>query len=155
MDQGRLTRIDSDSPRLPPGRAIRQINDALSVESSPKGFLPAAENILLAASDDFTGKLGAEAIRIARTRNATAVDRQDVLEADKRLRQDIATERRSWMLGLAGFTGGGAAAALIAVLLAPSPVANAKYWWASVVTLGIVATALFYVSYPWQLKRRS
>lgn len=78
--QGRLTRVDSDPRRPPDGRAIRLINEELATENSPSGFLSAAENTLLAASDEFTGKLGIEAIKIARGRNATAVDKQDVLE---------------------------------------------------------------------------
>jgi hypothetical protein len=126
----------------------------LSVESSPGGFLSAAENALLAASDDFTGKLGVEAIRIARQRHATAVDRQDVLDADANLRSTVTAERRGWLLGLAGFTGGAALAALAAVLLAPKPVHNSDLWWACIIVLAIFSTALFYVSYPWQRARK-
>lgn len=152
--QGRLTRADSDPPRLPVGRAIRLINEELGVASSPSGFLPAAENTLIAASDDFTGKLGIDAIQIARRRNATAVDKQDVLDADRRLRESLTTERRSWILGLAGFAGGGGIAALVAFLLAPKPVSHAGYWWASVIALSAAAAVLFYISYPGQGKRR-
>jgi hypothetical protein len=150
----RLTRVDSDPPRLAAGRAIRLINEELGVEGSPSGFLSAAENTWLAASDDFTAKLGVMAIQIARRRNATAVDRQDVLDADSSLRENITAERRSWVLGFAGFAGGGGVAALVALLLAPKPVPNSGYWWASIVVLGAAAAILFYISYPWQGKRR-
>jgi hypothetical protein len=44
-----------------------------------RGFLPSAENTLLAASDDCAGRLGIEAIIIARSRNDTAADQQDDL----------------------------------------------------------------------------
>lgn len=145
-----LPRAESDAlgELLPPSRAIRQINDALSVENAPNGFLPAAENVLLAVSDDFTGKLGIEAVGIARSRNATAVDKQDILDADKRLRGSGDAEKRSWILAVAGFLGGGAAAALIAFLLAPSPVRHADYWWSCMALLGISSFILFFISYP-------
>lgn len=130
--------------------AIRQIYDALSVENSPTGFLPAAENTLLAASDNFTGQLGVEAISIARSRNATAVDKQDVFDADRRLRASVGPEKQAWMLALAGFLGGGAAAALISLLLTPSPVHLAGFWWFCIVVLCIFSSALFLVSYPRQ-----
>jgi hypothetical protein len=149
----RISRIDSDRPRLPPGRAIRNINEALNVESTLSGFLPAAENTLLAASDDFTGSLGVKAIQIARMRNATAVDRQDVLVADKSLRSNVGAEKRGWLLGLASFAGGAAIAALVAFLLAPRPISHPGDWWISIIALAIFSTILFSVSYP--SRRRS
>jgi hypothetical protein len=145
---GPLPQIQSGPPRLPPGRAIDQINVVLSAEASLKGFLPAAENSLLAASEDFTGTLGIEAIRIAEHRRATAVDRQDVLDADKKLRGSLDPEKRGWRLGVGGFMGGGAVTALVAVLLAPKPVHHATYWILSIVVLSVAALALFLTSYP-------
>lgn len=147
-DQMQLSRIESDSLRLPPSRAIRQINDTLSSESSPSGFLPAAENTLLAASDDFTGALGIEAIRIARARHATAVDQQDVQDADKRLRGSASGERQGWMIGMAGFTGGAAIAILVAVVLSPKPISDTGYWWTAIALLGAACLTLFSLSYP-------
>ena len=52
------------------------------------------------------------------------------------------------MLALGGFMGGGAAAALVAVLLAPKPIAHSDYWWLSIAILGIIAITLFYTAYP-------
>ena len=152
--QGPLPQIQAGPPRLPPGRAVDQINVALSAEASPKGFLPAAENTLLSASEDFTGSLGIEAIRIAEYRRATAVDRQDVLEADKKLRGNLDSEKRAWRLGLGGFMGGAAAAALAAVLLAPKPVHHANYWILSIVVLSVAALVLFLTSYPREKRKR-
>jgi hypothetical protein len=121
-DPARLSRIESGSVSLSPSEAVKQINDALNAEGSPSGLLPAAENTLLAASDDFTESLGKEAIKIARARHATAVDRQDVLDADGRLRGGAFVEKQGWMLGIAGLTGGGAIATVVALLLSPKPV---------------------------------
>lgn len=149
--QTQLSRVESDPLKLPPSRAVRQINEALQAETSLSGFLPAAENTLLAASDDFTGSLGIEAIKIARSRNATAVDRQDVLDADGGLRGTA--ERRGWALGVAGLTGGGAIAATVALLLAPPPVVHPDYWWSAIVVLCALAIVLFYVSYPSRRRR--
>ena len=145
---GQLPRIESATPRLPFGRATRQINDALAPEGSPSGFLAAAENTLLAASDDYTGRLGIEAISIARSRNATAVDRQDVRDATKRLRENATVDRQSWRLALAGFTGGGAISAIVALLFAPKPVTNIAYWYVSITVLGFLTFVLFSISYP-------
>jgi hypothetical protein len=146
----RIPRAESESlgRRLPPSRAIRQINDALSAETSPSGFLSAAENTLLAVSDDFTGKLGIEAIGIARSRNATAVDKQDVLDADRRLRGTNNSEKQAWLLALAGLLGGGAIAALVALLLAPPPVAHAIYWWLCISLLFLTSCIFLLISYP-------
>jgi hypothetical protein len=145
-----LPRIESASlkPRIPPGRAIRQINEALAAGTSPGGFLPAAENTLLVVSDDFTGKLGIEAISIARSRNASAVDAPDILEADRKIRGDANSEKRVWRLALAGFTGGAATAALIAVLLASKPVTHADVWWTCILFTMVAALVLFIASYP-------
>jgi hypothetical protein len=151
-NQTQLSRAESDALKLPPSRAIRQINEALSAEGSPSGFLPAAENTLLAASDEFTGSLGMEAIKTARARGATAVDRQDVLSADARLRNT--TERKNWMVGVAGFTGGGATSALIALLLASGPGVHRSYWWSAIVALAVFTIILFYISYPSGARRR-
>jgi hypothetical protein len=54
------------------------------------------------------------------------------------------------MLALAGFTGGGAAAALVAVVLAPKPVAHTGYWWLVIAVLGIITFVLFSISFPRQ-----
>jgi len=147
---GQLPRIEPEAlkEQLPPSRAIRLINDALSAENSPGGFLQAAENTLLVVSDDFTGKLGIEAIGIARARNATAVDKQDILDADRRLRRNGTAEKQAWKLAMAGLLGGGAAAAFIALLLAPKPVTHASYWWSCIVFLFLAACILLLISYP-------
>lgn len=143
-----LSRTESATARLPFSRATRQINEALDPQGSPSGFLPAAENTLFAASDDYTGRLGIEAISIARARNATAVDRQDVRDAIKRLRENATADRQSWRLALAGFTGGGAICAVVALMLAPKPVVNVAYWYVSITVLGIITFVLFSISYP-------
>lgn len=145
---GQLPRIESAPARLPFGRATRLINETLDSQGSPSGFLPAAENALVEASDDYTGRLGIEAISIARYRNATAVDRQDVRDAIKRLRENVTVDRQSWKLALAGFTGGGTVSAVVALLLAPKPVVNVAYWYVSISVLGIITFVLFYISYP-------
>jgi hypothetical protein len=150
----RLQRVESDALKLPPGRAIDQINAALSTETSLKGFLPAAQNTLLAVSDEFMGILGVEAIKIAEYRSATAVDRQDVLEADRNLRRSLDSGKQSWRLALGGFTGGAAVAAFVAILLAPKSAPHAGYWWLSIAALGAVTLTLFVISYP-RRKRKS
>ena len=137
---------------LPESAAAIRINEALKREDSPHGFLPAGENALLAASDDYTGALGIEAIKIARARNATAVDKQDVLDADGRLR--VSVERRNWALGVAGLAGGGAISALISYLLAGKHVIHADVWWTAIGVLGALALILLYISFP-SLKRKS
>ena len=143
-----LPKIESNNVRLTPGRALEKINQALKVEGGPQGFLPAAENSLLAASDNFTGKLGVESIEIATSRNATAVDRDDVLKANRQLLGDFGTEKRAWTLGVAGLCGGSAITAAVSVLLAPDPVVNAWLWWLIISVLAIVGVALFFQSYP-------
>jgi hypothetical protein len=153
-DLDHLPRIESEdlSSKLPSGGAIRRIRDELSRDDAPRGFLVDAENSLLAASDDFTGSLGIESIKIARSRHGTAVDKEDVLEADRRLRGNPRTDVRNWMLALAGFLGGAAAAALVALLIASKPVSHASYWWSAVASLGVIAISLFVACYPRQRK---
>jgi hypothetical protein len=145
-----LPRVESAplKPRIPPGRAARQINDALAANPSIGGFLPAGENTLVVISDDFTGKLGTEAVSIARSRNGSGIDAPDVIAADRKIRGDANAEKRAWRLTLAGFTGGAAAAAIVAVILAPQPVHDADYWWACIVFLAITSLILFVASYP-------
>ena len=147
------SRVELDLPRLPPGRAIARITDALDAESSPNRFLSAAEKALMTAVDDYAGRLGTEAIAIARSRNATAVDRQDVQDAKKKLDENpTAEKKRIWILTLAGFTGGGAVAALVTLLLAPKPVVNIAYWWASIAILFVITIVLFVITYPRHFK---
>jgi hypothetical protein len=104
--------------------------------------------MLLTASDEFTGALGIEAIRVARARNATAVDRQDVKEADRKLRENSTAERRAWFLGLGGVAGGAAAATMVAVVASPTPVQHVTDWWLVIAVLSIVAMILIGASYP-------
>jgi hypothetical protein len=148
-----LPHTESNTLKLPPGQALDQINRALGTKTPLKGFLPAAENKLLEASDEFTGMLGVEAIRIAEYRHATAVDREDVIKADKKLREAPDPGRQGWIIGLAGFTGGSGAAALIAVLLAPGPVSHVSYWSIAITSLITVSILLFLISYPWKRRR--
>lgn len=155
-DLDQLPRIESEtlSSNLPSSAAIRRINDELSRDTAIRGFLKVAENSLLATSDEFTGSLGIESIKVTRSRHGTAVDKEDVIEADRRLRGNARTEKQHWLLALAGFLGGAAAAALVALLIASRPVAYADYWWLSVGTLGIIAILLFVICYPRRRKQR-
>lgn len=152
-NSSKLTRVESDTPRLPPGRAIRQINDALGAESSITGFLPIAENTLLAASDDFTGGLGVEAIRIARERGATAVDKEDVLAADSKLRDYGEAEKRGWFTAVAGLVGGGALGGAITLALTPDSVRNTGIWWVLIAGFGVISVFLFSISFPRRRRR--
>jgi hypothetical protein len=146
--QPSLLRAATDTPKLPPGRALNHINDALKSENPPIGFLPAGESTLLAMSDEFIASLGVEAIRVARARNATAVDRQDIKEADRKLRGNNAAERRAWLLGLGGVAGGAGAAAIVAVIASPVPVRHATDWWLIIAMFVVAAVALVSASYP-------
>jgi hypothetical protein len=137
----------TDTPRLQ-GRAINQIIESLKGDNSPTGFLPAAERMLLDASDEFAGTLGVESVRIARARNATAVDRQDVQAADRKLRDNRSAEWRAWLLCLGGLLGGAAATALVALVISPTPVRHASDWWLAVAILGVLALVLLGSSYP-------
>jgi hypothetical protein len=148
-----LPRINADLPKLTSGRVLERITDELDAGGVPTGFLPAADTTLVAAGDDYLGKLGVEAVRIARRRNATAVDRQDVLDADVVLRGSIAVEKRGWLLSLAGLTGGGAIGALASFLLASRPLPHADSWVAAIIVLALLSVVLFYISYPIQRDR--
>jgi histone H3/H4 len=147
-----LQRIESKLPKLPPSKAVRQINEALAAEDFPSGFLSAAENTLIVASDDFTAKLGVEAIQVARSRHATAVDRQDVQDADRNLRSSRSLERQGWLLAVAGITGGSAITAAVAILL-PQTTSHPRYWWTVISLLSIVSLVLFSIAYPWSQRR--
>src|SRR5579859_4693961 len=146
--QQSLPQAATETPKLPPGGAINRIIDALKGDDSPDGFLPAGENMLLAVSDEFTGALGVEAIRVARDRHATAVDRQDVQDADRRLRNSGTADRRTWFLGLGGVAGGAAAAAIVAVAISPTPIRHVNYWWLVIAILILITATLAGVSYP-------
>lgn len=146
--QSSLPQVTTETPRLPQGRARNQIIDSLKGDNYPTGFLPAAESMLLAVSDEFIGMLGVESVRTARARNATAVDRQDVQEADRRLRGTRGAERRTWLLGLGGLLGGAAASAVVALVISPTPVRHASDWWLAIAVLGVLAVVLIGFSYP-------
>jgi histone H3/H4 len=133
---------------LPATSAIQLINAELNRNGSPRGFLREAESVLVASIDDFTGELGKRAVKIARDRHATAVDREDVLAAERKLRGNSKTELRAWVLAVAGLAGGWAAAAATGVLLAPSPVKHLGYWQLAIALPGALAVVLLIVSFP-------
>jgi hypothetical protein len=105
-------------------------------------------------SDDFTGELGIEAIRIAQSRGATAIDVEDVREADRKLRDSRNAERKAWILGLGGIFGGAAAAAIVALVISPTPARASDLWWLVIAVLGSIAMISFGASYP-RKKRRA
>lgn len=135
-----------------PGRAGRRIAEELNQDTRPSTFHPSGRNLLISLSEDFTESLGVEAIHIAWSLNRSVIERPDVEDAYRKLiknkAMDKETDKRAWVLALAGVSGGAATSASIAMLLSATPVTHASYWWSSIVILGIIATILFARSYP-------
>lgn len=94
------------------------IQAEIDKQPSLQGILPEAEVALIAVSDTMTGRLGVEAARVAVSRKATAVDVEDVHEADRILNAQANNEQRAWALGAAGMLIG-TSGTLMATVLAP------------------------------------
>lgn len=129
----------------PGGRAVERINEELN-KDGPKAFLPEAENILASVVEDFTGSLGIEAIKRARRRKGTAVDRRDVTEARRALRDPL---MQAWMIGIMSLLAGSAVTATVGILLLPDPPPHVGRWWMVVAVLIAGAAVLAFLTYPW------
>ncbi len=141
--------VETRAPNVAAGPVAR-INEELRRQPKPTGFLGEAEAQLAAVIDEYTGDLGIAAVRQARGRRATAVDVDDVLTADERLRGSRGALLHSWLLTLAGITGGAAGATGITVGLLPEPPPHVGYWWTAVVTLAVATLVLLLKTSPWR-----
>lgn len=136
------------TPSTIPEKALSKIQEAINSAEGVEGFLQKGADAFLAVLDSFTGELGLEAIERTRQRRGSAVDKEDVISADRALRDNRPAMMQSWVLAAGSFFGGTSVSAAIALALAPSPIVGAGYWWIAVAVLGIAFVTLLLLGYP-------
>ncbi len=147
--RGGLPLVDTQTPSLTES-PLSKIKDELAKPDAPTGFLPIAEWYLTAAVDEYAAKLGVSAVKNARKRRATAVDRVDVELAAQSQRR---THLQAWLLGLAGLVGGGAIASGVTVALLPEPPPHSRVWWSVIVLLSVLTLLLLAATFPRKAKQ--
>jgi hypothetical protein len=117
------------------------------------GWVPAAENALIASGDEYVRAVGVAAVRLARKRAATVVDAMDVQTAVDGLLQP-GDAWSSWLLAMASLLGGAAAAAVITIFAAPEPPSHALFWYAGIATLSFATVILLWIGRPRRARSR-
>ncbi len=126
---------------------IDPITHAMEEHPKIEGWVPQAENELIARSDEYSRSLGVKAVALARRRSASVIDVSDVRQAASELGVDP-NAWSAWLLALASLCGGAAIATYVSLALAPESPKHASYWYSSVVLLAVATVALFVLSRP-------
>jgi hypothetical protein len=132
--------------KLGASHVVGVINAEMALEPKVGGWLEAGSDRLLACVDEFTTDLGKRAVKLARQRHRTAVDAQDVSDANATLLK-IGAESRAYLLALGGLCGGSAIAGAFAIGLSPH-VAGAWRWWIVVAFLALVGLVGYVLGRP-------
>lgn len=139
----RIPHAESDTTpesfRQVPTKAIL---NAIETTPSVKVVLPGAQTTLAARSDEFTQKVGVEAVRIAGERRAIAVDIPDVDNAVEHLYPSDVRSSATWRWALLGIIAGGLLSFLITGLF-PSIPNNLRPVLLIAAVVGLMACAIW------------
>lgn len=145
-----LPTADQSSLALTQAAVVDAITEEMKLAPPITGWVAAAQDQLIATTDELTRKVGVSAVEIARKRGATVVDAQDVRNA----RSALASATWSgWLLTVAGILGGAAISAVITIRAAASPPPGEIYWNIGIAIVAVITITLLAIARPRGKKR--